>query len=269
MFKLTSKIFLMALLLAATGLAACNGTFLTGDFRSVRGSGNLVEKTHDLNGISGVSLATSGTLSIEVGNTESLRITADDNLIEFIDIGVKGSELSIRTTNGVHLDPASPIRYHLAVKDLNRIAIYSSGDIQAPKLKAGDFSIAVASSGDVSIDGLETETLHVEIMSSGDVNLGNLQADRLNVDISSSGDLEIVGGEVRAQVITLNSSGDYTAPNLASKEAKASLNSSGSATVWVSENLTVNLNSSGDFRYRGNAAANINKNSSGDVLKMD
>jgi uncharacterized Zn-binding protein involved in type VI secretion len=269
MFKVTGKIFLMAFLLAATTSTACNTTFLQGDFRTVRGSGKLVEEIRDLNGISGVSLATSGDLSIEVGNTESLRITADDNLIEFIKTEEKNGELSIHTTNDVHLEPTNPIHYHLTVKDLKKIAIYSSGDIQAPELKAEDFSVTVASSGDLSIDGLEAGTLHVEIMSSGDVNLGNLTAERLDVDINSSGDLEIAGGEVATQEIAINSSGDYIAPNLASREATANLNSSGSATIRVSGNLAANLNSSGDLRYHGNPSVNINRNSSGDVSKID
>jgi hypothetical protein len=269
MFKATSKVFWAVFLLTAATFTACNTTFLQGDFKSVRGSGNPVEEIRDLNGISGVSLATSGNLSIEVGNTESLRITADDNLLEFIKTGVKDGELEIGTTNNVLLEPTSPVRYHLTVKDLKNIAIYSSGDVQAPNLRAEDFSVTVASSGDLSMDGLEAETFHVQILSSGDVKLGNLKAGSLDVNISSSGDLEIAAGEVGTQDIVLNSSGDYIAPNLASKEATASLNSSGSATISVSENLAANLNSSGDLRYRGAPAVNINRNSSGDVSKMD
>lgn len=269
MFKATRKIFLMALLLAATTFTACNSTSFLGDFRAVHGSGNLVEEIRDFNGISGVSLATAGHLSIEMGNTESLRITADGNLMEFIETEARNGDLSIHTTSNVRLEPSSPISYRLTVKDLKKISIYSSGDIQAPKLKADSFSIAVASSGDLSMDGLEAEKLRVEIMSSGDVSLGNLIAASLQVNISSSGDLEIAGGEVKTQDIALNSSGDYIAPNLASSEVKANLNSSGSATIRVSENLIANLNSSGDLRYHGNPTVNINKNSSGNVSRID
>lgn len=259
----------MAILFAAIAFTGCNGNLLRGNFRSVGGSGRLVEDTRELNGISAVNLATSGHLNIERGNAESLRITADDNLLELIEIGVKNGELTIRTANGVNLEPTSPLRYYLTVKDLKKISIYSSGDIQAPKLKAEDFSVTVASSGDLSMDGLEAQTLSVAILSSGDVKLGNLKADSLEVNISSSGDLEIAAGEVSTQEIAINSSGDYIALNLASNEAKANLNSSGSATIMVSEDLTANLNSSGNLRYYGNPAVNINRNSSGNVSKMD
>lgn len=269
MSKAASKIFLMVLLLTATSFTACNSTCLQGNYRTVRGSGNLVEDVRELNGITAVSLATAGHLSIKLGSTESLRIAADDNLIELIEAEVSNGELRIHTKNGVYLAPTGSVRYYLTVRDLKKISVYSSGDIQAPNLKADKFSITVASSGDVSIDALEATTLRVEIVSSGDVNLGSLKADALYVNISSSGDLKIAGGEVGAQDIALNSSGDYTAPNLASNEAKAQLNSSGSATIRVSENLTANLNSSGDLRYYGNPAASVKTNSSGDVAKMD
>jgi hypothetical protein len=268
MFRTANRILLIMSILAVPALTACRYGAYYGDGRTVRGSGSVIEETRAVSGFSGVGLATAGLLSIEAGDTESLRIVAEDNLVDLIETEVRGRELTIRSAGGVYLRPTGSIRYFLTVKELNEISIYSSGDIQAPDLKAGDFSINVSSSGNLDIKDLEAGTLHVGISSSGDVRIGVLKADTIDVNINSSGDLDIAGGEVRYQNIKVNSSGDYRAPQMASDEAEAYLNSSGSATIRVQNHLKARLNSSGDIRYRGNPAVAVKKNSSGDITKL-
>ena len=268
MLKTANRIVLIISILVALALTACRYGGFYGDGNTVRGSGSVIEETRAVSGFTGIGLATTGLLSIEVGSTESLRIVADDNLVDFIETEVHGGELTIRSAGSVNLRPTSSIRYFLTVKGLDKISIYSSGDIQAQDLKAGNFSVNVSSSGNLDIGNLEADTFHVSISSSGDVRIGALKADTLDVNINSSGDLDITGGEVRYQSIKINSSGDYSAPDLASDEAEAHLNSSGSATIRVRDHLKASLNSSGDLRYHGNPAVDVSKNSSGDITKI-
>jgi len=269
MFRLASRTCLIISILAVFGLNACKFTVFHGNHSTVRGSGNVIEEPRTISGFSGVSLDTMGQLSIEVGNIESLRIVAEDNLMDFIETEVHAGELKIKSRPNVNLKTTATIRYYLTVIDLNKISIYSSGDIQAPDLKAKNFSITVGSSGSLDMGDLEAETLNVDIFSSGNVKIGVLKANTLDVNISSSGDLDIKGGEVKTQDIALNSSGKYSAAKLDSDEAKALLNSSGSATIRVYNHLTARLNSSGNLRYYGNPNVNISENSSGNVIKFD
>jgi hypothetical protein len=57
---------------------------INGDWgiETVRGSGVLVEENRILGDISGLELAMPGTLYIQVGGGESLRIETEDNLME-------------------------------------------------------------------------------------------------------------------------------------------------------------------------------------------
>ena len=54
--------------------------------RSVRGSGRVSERSIRYAGITGVHLATLGELEIQLGDTEELRIEADDNLLEHFEV---------------------------------------------------------------------------------------------------------------------------------------------------------------------------------------
>jgi hypothetical protein len=255
------------MILALSILACQLGGIAIGDGRTVRGSGNVVVETRAVSGITGVNLATLGNLTIEVSNTESFRIEAEDNLMEYFETDVRNGKLRIDTPD-IRLEATEPVNFYLTVKGLDTIEITSSGDIEAPDLEAERFSISIASSGDLQMGDLEADTLSVNISSSGDVTMGVLNANTLDVDINSNGDLDIVGGEVETQKITISSSGNYRAQNLASDEADVRISSSGSATIWVQDNLKATLNSSGDVRYRGNPTVDAKTHSSGDVRQI-
>lgn len=236
------------IILTSLILLACSITAPLGLGSTVRGSGNVIEESRTVSGVNGVELATFGNLTIEIGDSESLRIEAEDNLMEHIEVEVRSGKLRIGTQGNVRLDATRPVNYYLTVTGLDTIEISSSGDIQAPDLEAERFSINISSSGDLEI--------------------GVLNADTLDVSISSSGNLDIAGGQVQSQDVTISSSGNYTAPDLVSAEADVRLSSSGSATIWVQNNLQVNLSSSGDLRYHGDPTVKARATSSGDVIQI-
>ncbi len=220
-----------------------------GNDSTVRGSGNLVSENRSVSGISGVQLAMNGTLHITTGNSESLRVEAEDNLQPYIRTDVIGGRLVIENRPGFQLENTRPIHYYLEIKQLGTIAITSSGDVEADDLKAGPFSVAISSSGDLTI--------------------GHLKADSIQVRISSSGELEIQGGQVQTQTISLSSSGEYRARDLQSANADVSLSSSGNATIRVSDHLTGRLSSSGNVYYIGDPDVRITKSSSGAAVQLD
>ena len=263
--NMTRLAYLLAgFILAALALSGCS----IGDVRTVHGSGNVVEETRVVSGVTGVNLATIGDLSIEVGDTESFRIEAQDNLMEYIETEVRNGQLRIETQDNVNLRSTRPINYFLTVTGLDTIVISSVGGIEAPDLEAGRFSITINSTGNLEMGDLEADTLTVNISSTGDVTMGMLNAKTLEVNINSIGNLDVAGGKVETQNITISSSGKYTAQDLASDEAQVLLNSSGSATIWVRSQLKANLSSSGDLRYRGDPTVDATTDSSGDVIQI-
>jgi hypothetical protein len=248
MIKIRQTNLLTPFLLATLVLIACSITSLQGNAETVRGSGNVVEESRPVSGVSGVNLATIGDLTIEVGDTESLRIEAEDNLMEYFETEVRNGKLTIGTQSNVRLETTQPVKYYLTVTGLDTIDISSAGNIQTPDLEAEQFSITISSAGNLM--------------------MGNLGADTLEVDLSSAGNLDIAGGEIKKQNITITGPGNYNAQDLASAEADVRLASAGSATIWVRDQLKANLSSSGNLRYRGNPTVDATTNSSGKVIQI-
>jgi hypothetical protein len=242
-------------------------TLSAGETR-VRGSGRVVEVERGISGVTGVELATFGSLKIEFGEKEKLVIEAEDNLIEFILTDIRGGILEIETQRRVSLKPQKKVRYFLTVKDLESIRISSSGDIFAPHVDAGEFEIRSSSSGDLVMKGIDAKSVAITMSSSGDVDLGAIDTRELDVGISSSGDLSIEGGEARLQNIHLSSSGDYIAGSVISRNAHVSISSSGDAHIHVDDSLNASLSSSGSLYYSGDPSLSVSTSSSGRVRRV-
>ena len=219
-----------------------------GGFTGVRGSGNVVEEIRDVSDFTGVALAGSGELTIEVGETESLRIEAEDNLMEYLKAEVHNGVLEIGVENNVNLNPSRPMRFYLTVRELDRIVLSGSGDIRAPDLEARRFSVTISGSGDVELEKLD--------------------ADTLDVTISGSGSLDVADGQVTGQNVTISGSGTHTARDLESERAKVIIVGSGAATIRVNDHLRAIITGSGDVRYLGNPAIDSSVTGSGDVKRI-
>lgn len=260
--------FLGATMLVLSALACQVGTIP--GFTGVRGSGRVVEETRQISGVRAVELATIGELTIEIGDAESLRIEAEDNLLEYLETEVRDGVLVIDTQRGANLMATRPVRYFLTVTAFDEIALSSSGNAVAPDLEAQRFTVRVSSSGDLQIGSVRADTLVVDMSSSGDVSMDGLEADLIRATISSSGSLEIGGGAVERQEITMGSSGNYRARELESREVEISVSSSGDAAIRVSDRLKATLSSSGDVEYVGRPpTVEINETSSGRARQIE
>ena len=255
---------------------------------TVRGSGRMVEESHRFTGLSGVELATRGRLEIRLGDTETLQVSADDNLHDYFEITTEGGILRIGARPGIHLRPSRRIRYTLTVREIESIRLSSSGDASAPALRADRFDVRLDSSGDLSVDAIEAdavdvrlgssgdlsvgavraEAVDVRVGSSGDLSVGDLRAGSLAVRITSSGDVGIGGGEVDSLDLTINSSGDYVGDSIRGTRATVALSSSGDARLWAEESLDARLNSSGAVSYRGDPEVVESTSSSGRVRRI-
>jgi predicted small secreted protein len=246
--KITTVLLLIFLLiLCAVALTACV-IDVGGTGEDVRGSGNVTTEDRPVSGVTGVALRTLGDLTIEVGDQESLRIEAEDNLLQYLETTVSGGVLNIQEAEDVDLRPKKAVRYYLTVKSLESIEVTSSGNVTAPVLTAGGLTVDVTSSGDVEVASLEADSLEVRLSSSGGVTIG--------------------GGQVTSQEARLSSSGDYDAGDLRSSSATVGLSSSGSAIIWVTDRLEADLSSSGHLEYYGSPQADVNESSSGDARSL-
>ena len=191
-------------------LAACSVT---------RGSGQLATESRQVSGFTQVELTGVGELTIEQTGTESLTISAEDNLLPQLTSEVSGDTLVLGEEPNSSIVTTKPITYSLTVKDLSGLAVSGSGNISMPKLTATALSIKISGSGTITVNGtavdqdleisgsgryqaeqLTSKTVKAQISGSGNANV--LATDSLNVKISGSGSLTYSGNPQVTQEIS-------------------------------------------------------------------
>ena len=89
----------------------------------------MVSEPRTVSGINAVELDTSGILTITQGESESLTIEAEDNLLPLLTSEVFNGRLQLGVKSDNRISATKPIRYTLAVKDLSAISVNGSGSI--------------------------------------------------------------------------------------------------------------------------------------------
>src|SRR5262245_60947233 len=121
---------IFALLLTIPLLAGCDWIPCGED--CVKGSGVLTTETRSVEKFSAIQLANFGKLIIERTGTDSLTVTADDNIISLFTSEVRDGTLHLAVAKGKSVSSKSPV-YKITVADLHEISVSGAGSIEATK----------------------------------------------------------------------------------------------------------------------------------------
>jgi len=223
---------IVVILISALSTLGCVCGQLALPIGVVRGSGRVVEEEREIGGATGVDLQSFGTVHIEQGEREGLRIEAEDNLLRYIETEVRGGRLEIAHRRGTRLLNTQPIDYWVTVRELDAVSVSGAGNVEVGDVQAGRLTIRLSGAGNVQIADLEAQTL--------------------DVTLSGAGGLSVEGGQVERQEVVLSGAGDYRAEDLDSGETTVRLSGLGSATVRVRVRLDVTISGAGSVRYAGN-----------------
>lgn len=238
------------LLIVAMVVGACHrssSTFIAPPVQTIQGSGVIVEEDRQVFGFSRIDFRSAGSVSVQPGAREELRIRGDDNLLAYVTTDVQGGVLTMRTRTGFDLDETQPMEFTLTVVDLSRFDFTGVGNMQLSGLAVNNLFIGAAGVGSIQCSALNATFLDVDMSGIGSVN---------------------VSGQVEDQMVSVGHFGDYDATDLFSREATVTINSAGSATVRVSDRLEVNLLGTGSVFFIGDPVVVIHGSGSGRVQKI-
>ena len=212
---------------------------------TIYGSGNVITEERSVSNFNKLKVSSGIDVIIKYGNSESLEIKADDNLIEHIKTEVEDGTLKIYTTK--NLRKARSMTAYLEYKKLNSIRISSAGDVSGA-------------------NKLVTDKLRIDISSAGDLNL-EVEAEEIYCGISSSGDAQLSGSTGLLEV-DLSSAGDLHAYELISEKCDVSCSSAGDARVYATEELDLRCSSAGNIYYKGEAKlVSSHSSSAGSIVR--
>jgi hypothetical protein len=217
--------------------------------RSRRATGPVVTQFRPVTGFSVVRVSGQGTVRLAQGDTESLTIQAQEDILPLIRSRVDGGtlyiELKSRWPRG--LRPTKPVQYDVTVRHLSRIETSGSVNVQG--------------------ENLESETLAVETSGSAHVDL-DVNANSLEATSSGAASFSM-RGRTDSQSVDMSGAGKYEAADLDSRTCRVKISGSGKAEVKVSEELDVTISGSGKVAYLGDPEVTKSISGAGKVERLD
>jgi hypothetical protein len=215
----------------------------------MKGSGNITTETRKVSGVDSIDLEYPAVVTIEQGETESVKIEADDNLLPDIQTQMKGNTLDIfyKRTNNTHVIPTKPVLITIVVKELKDVEFSSAGELKINELKSDDLS--------------------VDLNGAGNLDLNEVNLKKLSVNLSGAGSMKASGTADELEV-RISGFGDFKGADLHSKTVSASISGAGSATVWADEKLDAAISGAGSVNYYGSPSVTQRVSGVGNVSQQ-
>ena len=232
-------------------------------------------ETRELPAFTAVQLGTRATVIVRQGSPQSVMVEAAPDDLLNLQTEVVSNQLLIyakqtntqvgffkfNIRNGVL---TGPVTVYVTMPTVRRLAVRSSGRLQADTVQAQRLTLGVSSSGQLLLGEVRVGSVRAELSSSGKMTIRQLRADTLRATLSSSGSIT-AAGVCTYSSLGSSSSGRINTQALVVQDCQARLRSSGSCQVNVARTLDAHLSSSGSVVVSGHPQITSHTSSSGRV----
>lgn len=208
-------------------------------YRCIKGSGHQVTENHKTGNFTDLKVSGGFKVNLKQDSSQTVNITADDNLMKYVHIESDGNELRVYCKKNVC--GSGEMILNVGVRKLDRLEGSGAVDfVSDGKINTGDLSIHLAGASKVDMD-LTAANLVTEGAGSSEINLKG-QATSHRLDLTGAGKVHAF---------------DFVV-------GKYDIHSTGAADCEINVLNDLNVNSTGasDVKYKGNPS-NVNSSKLG------
>jgi hypothetical protein len=220
------RLILAALLLVNLSLNAQWG------WEKIEGNGQIKKENRASDNFTAISSAGSWDVMVAYGNSCSIQVEGDENLIAYIETKVENGKLSIKNKKNANLHSKNKIVIYLTLSKLTDLSLSGSGDIMGE--------------GKFVSDG----PLNCRLSGSGSIKMAIEKSSSVECAISGSGNIELTGNTDKLDA-SISGSGNMNCSNLYANSAKARISGSGNIKVFANKSIDASISGSGNVIYKG------------------
>jgi hypothetical protein len=253
-------------LIAGICLITCNSC-LKG-ILCVEGDRTPVQETRRVSSFDQLENSTSFEVIYKQADTFGIRISAEQNIMNYIETNVYDNCLEIKTS------PASIcLDYHeqpvvmVSSPSLKKAVNSGSGSFIADRMTGETVTIKNSGSGDMSAEVVEGDNFESKLSGSGDIDVRSLICLNSDISISGSGNTS-VAGDCETAHLKISGSGRIYGSDLATRTSSVIISGSGSAYTNVEDYLNGLISGSGNIYVKGDPEIDQTISGSGRIIKI-
>jgi len=217
--------------------------------RSEKGSGNVVSDTRSITGFNSIDVSGAIDVFIRQDSSTSVKVEADDNLLQYVEVYTDNSTLVIKTRRGIWIRPT------------HKIKVYVSNPIYT------DFEVSGASNIRSETEISSNETLRVGLSGASNAKL-DFNAPRISVDLTGASNLTI-RGKTRDFEAGASGASEIRCFELLTENTEVEASGASSAEVYASVKIAGSASGASHIRYKGNAIPSISSSGASGVNKIE
>lgn len=208
--------------------------------------GNRIVQTEQRTTTNFDEVTSSGSFDVYLmpGDEPSIEVTAESNLLPYIETDIDGDRLKIRTRGANFLINHDPMEIYITSPNVNKIQLSGSGFIETGNFQSDQFEISLSGSGTIRT---------------------SVEANDLDMSISGSGKI-LVDGYSRNSNINISGSGRIEAYDLSLEYCDVRISGSGDTYLNVEKNLDVSISGSGNVHFINSPSITSHISGSGKII---
>ncbi len=219
-------------------------------WETITGNGNVKKETREVAGFEGVALSGNMNVQLAYGNSNTIMVEGDENLLPYIETRVEDGVLQVRTKNKTGIKSKNKLMVYVSLTKLTELRVSGSGNITG--------------NGDFSNDG----KTNIAVSGSGNINVGINSFNETRIAISGSGNVTLKGKSTNNIDATISGSGNIDCSDVACNDVFAHVSGSGNIKVYANKSIDAKVSGSGNIYYKGSATnLNIKSSGSGKIIK--
>lgn len=219
-------------------------------WQTIKGNGETKKETREVSSFTAINAQGSMEIKIDYGNSGTISVEADENLLPYIETTVEDGRLSIKPKKNVNLNSRSGIVVYVSMTQIKSLKLSGSGNI------SGSGAFTNDTTTDFSVSG------------SGNLSLDFDTFKELDLSVSGSGNIKLKGASSMISA-KISGSGNIDCSNTSSHDVVAKVSGSGNIKVDANNSIDAQINGSGNVFYKGDAQKiNRKMSGSGKVIKM-
>jgi hypothetical protein len=255
------------IVLLITGLFVVFLSSCIDDLFCVNGNGIIKVERRRLTPFVQIENSTSFEVVYKKADTLGASITADQNIMEYIETNVHDGCLEIRTRPGtICLDCTKQPLIAVSSSRLKSAIISGSGELSADTMAGETVTLKVSGSGDLSVHQAICDDTQLTVSGSGSIGISELFCVNSDIQISGSGKIT-VNGDCEIEQLRISGSGNIHAYNYTVQSATITISGSGDAYTNIETYLNGHISGSGNIYVIGDPNIDQKITGSGRIIK--
>jgi len=234
----------------------------------VEGDRIVIQETRRVTFFDQIKNSTSFDVIYKQADTFGITISAEQNIMNYIETNVYDDCLEISTSPAtICLDYNEQPVVMVSSPLLNKAVNSGSGSFIADTMTGETVLLKNSGSGDMSVEFIDCDDLETKVSGSGDIDVRTLLCLNTDLTISGSGNTS-VAGDCETSHMKITGSGNIYGGDMVTKTASVIISGSGSAYTNIENYLNALISGSGNIYVKGDPEIEQTISGSGRIIKI-